>query len=102
VNVRAKWGAVNSVFLVQLRKMLGTDFYGLTRVKELVEMCCLAAWWAWFGLRESIGVGICAGMAADCSQGLHRKCRKAGRWSGVSGAFRLASLGGTAEAAVST
>jgi hypothetical protein len=34
-NVRANGLAVNSVFLVQLRKMLGTDFYGSVRIEEV-------------------------------------------------------------------
>jgi hypothetical protein len=33
-NVRAKGRAVNSVFLVQLRKMVATDFRGSTRIKN--------------------------------------------------------------------
>jgi hypothetical protein len=37
VNVRAKGRAVNSVFLVQLRKMLATDFRGWARMENLLE-----------------------------------------------------------------
>ena len=37
MNVGAKGRAVNSVFLVQLRKMLATDFHGSTRIVKLVE-----------------------------------------------------------------
>jgi hypothetical protein len=37
VNVRAKGRGVNSVFLVQLRKMFATDFHGLVRIVNLVE-----------------------------------------------------------------
>ncbi len=37
VNVGAKGRGVNSVFLVQLRKMFATDFHGSTRVVNLVE-----------------------------------------------------------------
>jgi hypothetical protein len=36
VNVRAKGRAVNSVFLVQLRKMLATDFRGWARMENLL------------------------------------------------------------------
>jgi len=36
-NVRAKGRVVNSVFLVQLRKMMVTDHSGSTRIKELPE-----------------------------------------------------------------
>ena len=32
-----KEGAVNSVFLVQLRKILATDFHGSARIVNLVE-----------------------------------------------------------------
>jgi hypothetical protein len=35
VNVRAKGRAVNSVFLVQLRKIVATDSRGSPRVKDL-------------------------------------------------------------------
>ena len=35
MTVRAKGRGVNSVFLVQLRKMLATDFRGWARIKEL-------------------------------------------------------------------
>jgi hypothetical protein len=37
VNVGAKGSAVNSAFLVQLRKMLSTDFRGSTRMVNLLE-----------------------------------------------------------------
>jgi hypothetical protein len=37
VNVRAKGRAVNSVFLVQLRKMLATDFCGSTWIGDVIE-----------------------------------------------------------------
>jgi hypothetical protein len=37
VNVGAKGREVNSVFLVQLRKMFATDFRGLTLIATLVE-----------------------------------------------------------------
>jgi hypothetical protein len=37
VNVRAKERAVNSVFLVQLRKIVATDFRGSARIKDLVS-----------------------------------------------------------------
>jgi len=36
-NVRAKERAVNSVFLVQLRKMFATDFRGWTRIKNFFK-----------------------------------------------------------------
>jgi hypothetical protein len=38
VNVRAKGRAVNSVFLVQLRKMFAADFRGLARSVNLSKM----------------------------------------------------------------
>jgi len=37
LNVRAKWRRVNSVFLVQLRKMLDADFRGMGEIKDLVK-----------------------------------------------------------------
>ena len=37
MNVRAKGRAVNSVFLVQLRKIVATDFHGLARMENLLE-----------------------------------------------------------------
>jgi len=37
VNVRAKGRAVNSVFLVQLRKIVATDFRGSARMKGPVR-----------------------------------------------------------------
>ena len=42
VNVRAKGRAVNSVFLVQLRKMSATDFRGSTRMKNFLENVTLS------------------------------------------------------------
>jgi hypothetical protein len=36
-NVVAKGRGVNSVFLVQLRKMLTADFRGSTRIEDLIE-----------------------------------------------------------------
>jgi DMSO/TMAO reductase YedYZ molybdopterin-dependent catalytic subunit len=63
-----------------------------------------------FGLGERGRKKISESRSTDCSQRLHRKCRKAvvrvsGQWS-VPGwrwcGFRLATLGGTAEAAVPT
>jgi hypothetical protein len=36
-NVRAKERLVNSVFLVQLRKMFATDLHGCSRIKNLAD-----------------------------------------------------------------
>src|ERR1700684_394559 len=40
VNVRAKGRVVNSVFLVQLRKIVGTDFRGSGGMETLLEIWC--------------------------------------------------------------
>src|SRR5258708_28707288 len=43
-NVRAKWDGVNSVFLVQLRKMMAGDFLGSERIKKSVEDVLPSRW----------------------------------------------------------
>lgn len=74
VNVRAKGGGVNSIFLVQLRKLLAQGF--------AVEICARRkadGWkrrvkWAWkideifFGCER-------VRRTENCSQRVHRKCR---------------------------
>ena len=42
MNVRAKGRAVNSVFLVQLRKMFAAEFCGLARSVNLLEDVALS------------------------------------------------------------
>jgi len=37
-NVRGNGLVVNSVFLVQLRKIFATDFHGLARIKKIHRM----------------------------------------------------------------
>ncbi|MGA9975617.1 MAG: hypothetical protein WBP98_12475, partial [Candidatus Sulfotelmatobacter sp.] len=76
VNVRAKGRAVNSVFLVQLRKMLAADFRGSARIKGLVRDVSLSR----IGGVDSVcgtarGGKIIQAGEVDCAQELHRKCR---------------------------
>ena len=47
MNVRAKGRAVNSVFLVQLRKLLSGNFRGLARVEKIFWGVREGAWRAW-------------------------------------------------------
>jgi hypothetical protein len=54
VNVRAKGRAVNSVFLVQLRKMFATDFHGWARIVKLVEGVALSCTEGLGSVRESV------------------------------------------------
>ena len=55
-TVRAKRARVNSVFLVQLRKRVGTDFRGSIWVKEQVRSGRLSHWMARV-LGERLGCG---------------------------------------------
>jgi hypothetical protein len=105
VNVRGNGGAVNSVFLVQLRKMLATDFHGLARIVNFVE---------------GVAVSRCGGLGSDFENAsgevfarsseriVHTACTgnaerqwavTSGQWS-VELPARFAC--GTAEAAVAT
>jgi hypothetical protein len=73
VNVRVKGRAVNSVFLVQLRKIVATDFRGSARMKTFWKICCQAALWAWVLCAgecraEFLGNGsrgLCTGVAQE-------------------------------------
>jgi len=77
VNVRAKGRAVNSVFLVQLRKIVATDFWGSARMEGLLENMVLSRAEGLGSLCGRVSSGVFWEMGAgDCSQGLHRKCRK--------------------------
>jgi hypothetical protein len=103
VNVRAKGRAVNSVFLVQLRKIVATDFRGLARIQNLLEEMVLS---------RAVGLGSVHGgtlreMLESEKKGIvHRGCtgnaESSGQGSVIGGDLRLALLGGTAEAAVPT
>jgi hypothetical protein len=46
VTVRVKWARVNSVFLVQLRKKMATDFRGSTRIKQRLKDTSFYRWMA--------------------------------------------------------
>jgi hypothetical protein len=46
VTVRAKWAWVNSVFLVQLRKKMATDFRGSTPIKQRLKDTSFYRWMA--------------------------------------------------------
>jgi hypothetical protein len=91
-NVRAKGRAVNSVFLVQLRKMLATDFpdqHGLKRLSKNVVPRRIQGL-VLIAMRREEKLSDCG--RADCAQRMHRKCRKAesgGRDQGLVNLVRL-------------
>src|SRR5271169_2577791 len=103
VNVRAKGRAVNSVFLVQLRKIVATDFRGSAGMENLLDGMALSG---------AEGLGSVWGRVSEKNFFrvekliVHRGCtgNAERQWSVTSGqlSFRLALLGGTAEAAVPT
>ena len=71
VNVRAKGRGVNSVFLVQLRKMFATDFQGLARIVNLVEDMTLSR----TGGLGSVGKGLGEEKAGRVERRIvHRGC----------------------------
>ena len=79
MNVRAKGRGVNSVFLVQLRKMFATDFRGSARIVNLVEEVTLSrtegagSVWRKCGRRKI----FVQWRGWIVHTGVHRKCRKA-------------------------
>ena len=88
MNVRAKRRAVNSVFLVQLRKIVATDFRGLAGMENLFEDVVLSrtqglgsVCWRVLG-RNFLRAGKLI---------VHRGCtgnaESGGQWPGVSGQF---------------
>ena len=71
MNVRAKERAVNSVFLVQLRKMVAADFGRSTRIKNLVGDMPLSRVQ---GL-GCVGAGLVEGFGGRSGQWIvHRGC----------------------------
>ena len=63
-NVRAKERLVNSVFLVQLRKMVATEFRGLARIKNP---------------SRDMAVSRLEGLSSDCAGTLGEKFGRVGR-----------------------
>jgi hypothetical protein len=104
-NVRAKERAVNSVFLVQLMKMVATKFHGLARIKNFFRDRAVSR-------LEGLGTD-CGGASGEKVRGVgqrivHRGCtgNAERQWSVASGQwsvrFLLASLGGRRRGALST
>ena len=76
MNVRAKCSAVNSVFLVQLRKNSADDSRGFLVGQENCLSIRAMRWGVLFRWRAASGQN-CLPRRGDCPQGMHRKCRKA-------------------------
>ena len=93
MNVRAKGRAVNSVFLVQLRKIVATDFRGLARMENLLEDMVLS---------RTEGLGSVSGRVLEeflpgSGHGIvHRGCtgnaESSGQWAVVSDQFLFPSF----------
>jgi len=71
VNVRAKGRAVNSVFLVQLRKMLAADFRGSAGMENLLEDVVLSRT---EGLGSVLGRGLEKNLFRAGKVIVHRGC----------------------------
>ena len=76
-NVRAKGCRVNSVFLVQLRKILDADFDEVEGVDNFAGNTVQGACKAVIGLDKSAKIEFGANGVTGCPQRLHRKYRKA-------------------------
>jgi len=76
-NVRAKGCGVNSVFLVQLRKILDANFYEVEGIDNLAEDILQGACRAVIEQGESTRRKVRRSGGTGCPQKLHRKYRKA-------------------------
>jgi len=78
VNVRAFGCWVNSVFLVQLRKMLGAGFGGSMRIANLRQLVAVGGLEARVPFWESRGGGMFTGGAQEMQ-------KDSGQWAVISG-----------------
>ena len=76
VTVRAIGARVNSVFLVQLRKKMATDFRGSTRIEQQLSHAWFHYWMALVrtlgGVRGRNLVGWAAGMSTGRAQEMQK------------------------------
>jgi len=98
-NVRAKWDGVNSVFLVQLRKMMAGDFLGSERIKKSVEDVLPSRWQRGIRIADGrAGRNAVESRGRLCTEGAQEMQKGGGQWAVVSGQFWLQALRRTTRA----